>query len=209
MYKRIHASMEKMMTTTQLEMEIETRNKVHELIAHRWSPRAFKTDMIPDEELFSLFEAARWAASSMNEQPWRFIYARKGEGAYDKIVASLMDGNKPWAKEASVLIATVVKTTFARNNNPNGSAIHDLGLAVGNMSLQATSLGIGVHQIGGFHRDMIREQFDLPTDYAPVTVLALGYFGDADQLPDGLRERERAIRTRKPLEEIAFHGTFK
>ncbi len=182
---------------------------VHELIKKRWSPRAFKSEMISDHELFSMLEAARWAASSMNEQPWRFIYARKGEAAHDQIVSALMDGNKSWAKDAPVLIATVIKTTLTRNNNPNGAAAHDLGLAIGNLSLQATSLGIGVHQMGGFHRDIIREQFDLPEDYAPVTVLALGYFGDADQLPEGLRERELAVRTRKPLEEIAFNGTFK
>lgn len=182
---------------------------VHELIKKRWSPRAFKSEMISDHELFSMLEAARWAASSMNEQPWRFIYARKGEAAHDQIVSALMDGNKSWAKDAPVLIATVIKTTLTRNNNPNGAAAHDLGLAIGNLSLQATSLGIGVHQMGGFHRDIIREQFDLPEYYAPVTVLALGYFGDADQLPEGLRERELAVRTRKPLEEIAFNGTFK
>lgn len=190
-----------------LNKKAKTQYIVNDLITNRWSPRAFKDEAIPDESLFTLLEAASWAASSMNEQPWRFIYARKGEEAFGKIASALMDGNK-WATEAPVLIATVIKKTFVRNGKPNSSAKHDLGLAIGNLSIQATDLGIGLHQMGGFTPNLISEQFELTDDFEPITIIALGYFGNPENLSDQLKERELAERTRKSLSEIAFHGTF-
>ncbi len=184
-----------------------TDHPIHELIAERWSPRAFAQKYIPQEEINSLFEAARWAPSSMNEQPWRFIYAKKGEVGFDKILDSLMDGNTPWAKDAPVLMVTLIKKTFARNGKSNGSASHDLGLAMGNLSIQATELGIALHQMGGFYPDKIKEAFDLPEDVEPKTVVALGYYGEPDQLNDELKienspsEKEMRL-TLSPSEEL-------
>ncbi|MFY0602183.1 MAG: nitroreductase family protein [Cyclobacteriaceae bacterium] len=186
----------------------QTTYKINELIAERWSPRAFSDDVVTDEEILSLFEAARWAPSSMNEQPWRFIYARKGEEAHNKLVDSLMDGNKPWAKNAPVLIAGIIKKTLTRNGKPNGSARYDLGLAVGNLSIQATDLGLSLHQMGGFSPESIKESFGLTDDYEAVVTIALGHIGDPDSLDDTYAEREKSKRSRKPREEVAFHGKF-
>lgn len=191
-----------------MEKTATTSFTINELIAQRWSPRSFKETPISDNEIGSLFEAARWAASSMNEQPWRFIYAKKGEEAFDKIAKGLMDGNA-WANQAPLLIATVIKTTMTKNGKPNASAKHDLGLAVGNLSIQATALGLSLHQMGGIYPEVIEEEFDLGEDYKVITLIALGHAGEADQLESPLKERELAERSRKPLNEIAFHGTFK
>lgn len=185
-----------------------TSHPVHPLIAHRWSPRAFEDRPIGQDEINSLIEAARWAPSSVNEQPWRFIYAHRGENAFDLILSTFSDSNKVWAASAPLLILTLVKKTHSMNGNPNRSAHHDLGLAVANLSLQATHLGIGVHQIGGFSPAKAKESFNIPDDYEVVTGLVLGYFGSPDRLPDHLRERELAPRKRKELHEIAFHGAF-
>ncbi|MFT4833769.1 MAG: nitroreductase [Marinoscillum sp.] len=186
----------------------DTKLEILSAIKNRWSPRAFSDQEVTQDDLTTLLEAARWAASSMNEQPWRFIYAFKGEEAYDKIASSLMPGNVTWASEAPVLIATVVKTTFDRNGRTNASAAHDLGLAVGNLSIQATTMGIGLHQMGGFDSSIIAEQFNLSEEYKPISVIAAGYFGEANQLEEPLRSRELAPRNRKNLSEIAFHGKF-
>lgn len=184
-----------------------TTYQINNLISERWSPRSFKDQEVTDQEIGSLFEAARWAASSMNEQPWRFIYAKKGEEAFDKITKALMDGNA-WAAQAPLLIATVIRTTMTRNGKPNGSALHDLGLAVGNLSIQATELELSLHQMGGIYPEVIEEEFNLGDDYKAVTLIALGHAGEADQLESPLKERELAERNRKPLNEIAFHGRF-
>ncbi len=186
----------------------DPQHPVHDLIIKRWSPRAFDPKAITDEELNQLFEAMRWAPSSMNAQPWRMLYARKGEDAFDKIHESLMEGNKSWAINAPVLMLAMIKKTL-NDGSPNASARHDLGLAMGNLLVQATSMGIGVHQMGGFSKEKASELFQLPEDYAPNTVVALGYFGNPDSLPDRLRERELNPRSRNKVEEFVFHGSVK
>lgn len=191
-----------------MNKQANTDTPIHDLLAKRWSPRAFQQTPIPQEEINMLFEAARWAASSMNEQPWRFIYAKKGEPAFDKIVDTLMEGNL-WAKEAPLLMVSIIKKNFARNGKTNGSAAHDLGLAMGNLSLQAQHLGIALHHMGGIFPDKISEAFDLPEDSEPQTVVALGYYGEPDQLPDDLKQRELADRKRNPINDFAFHGIYK
>jgi nitroreductase len=209
MYVRIVKHQSKnLMVLTELKKTAETNYPINDLIANRWSPRAFKAEAIPKEQIFSLLEAARWAPSSMNEQPWRFIYAQKGETAYDQMVDSLLPGNQSWAKEAPLLIATVIKTTFEGSKRVNHSAAHDMGLAVGNLSLQATAYGIGIHQMGGFDRARFNDHFDLSEDYQAITILAMGYYGDPETLDEPLKERELANRKRKSLEEIAFHGAL-
>ncbi len=185
-----------------------TSHPIHDLIARRWSPRAFEDRLIDQDEINSLIEAARWSPSAVNEQPWRFIYAHRGEHAFDLILNTFTDSNKVWAASAPLLMLTLVKKTYS-NGNPNRSAHHDVGLAVANLSLQATHLRIGVHQIGGFSPAKAAESFNIPSDYEVVTGLVLGYFGSPDSLPDHLRERELATRKRKELHEIAFHGAFR
>lgn len=187
----------------------ETAHEVLDLIKLRWSPRAFDSKPIDEATLSTLFEAMRWAPSAMNEQPWRIIYARKGEDAHQKMVETLMPGNQPWAVNAPVLLITLVKKTHSMTGAVNGAARHDLGLAIGNLSIQATHEGISLHQMGGVHLDKLREAFDIPEDYDPVTVIALGYLGDPETLPEDLKARELAKRTRKPIEEFVFHGHFK
>ncbi len=176
---------------------------VHELIQKRWSPRAFAARPVEDEKIMALFEAARWAASGGNEQPWRFIYATPAQAErFSKLFACLSESNQVWASAAPVLILTLVKTHNARTGRPNKYAWHDLGLAVGNLTAQASALDLYVHQMGGFSADKARELFALPADIEPVTMIAAGYLGDPDQLPDSLKERELAQQQRKPLAEL-------
>jgi nitroreductase len=182
---------------------------INELIATRRSPRAFSSQPVEKEKLAALFEAARWSASSMNEQPWRFIYATKNEAvAYEKILQSLMDGNKVWAHRAPVLIAVIAKTHFDFNNAVNTHAWYDAGQAVSALGIQATELGLAIHQMGGFFHDKLKLFLDVPEVYEPVVVLAVGYPGDPEDLPENLRTRENAPRKRKPLSEIVFKGAW-
>ncbi len=176
---------------------------IHELLQKRWSPRAFSAQPITEEMIMTLFEAARWAASSGNEQPWRFIYATQAQPErFHALLACLNEGNQVWAKAAPVLILTLVKTRSARSGRPNRYAWHDLGLAIGNLTVQASALGLYVHQMGGFSAEKARAAFALPDDIEPVTVIAVGYLGDPNTLPADLRERELAPQQRKPLAEL-------
>jgi len=179
-----------------------------DVIKDRWSPRSFAKEPVTTDQLNSLFEAARWASSSMNEQPWRFIYAHKGEEVFDVMAETLFEGNI-WAKEAAVLMVTLAKTTFTRNDRPNSAALHDLGLAVANLSIQATAEGLSLHQMGGVDKERLRAEFDIPDFYQIVTVIALGHRGAPDQLDEALKARELAERKRNPVSAFAFHGTFK
>ena len=187
----------------------ETRYPIHELLRERWSPRAFADRMVEPEKLRSLLEAARWAPSSFNEQPWSFIVATKEHpGEYERLLSCLVEGNIRWAQHAPVLMLSVAKLAFERNQKPNRHAFHDVGLAVENMVIQATALGLAVHQMAGFHVDKARELFSIPDGHEPVAALVLGFPGDPAGLPEDLRERERAPRTRKPLESFVFSGQW-
>lgn len=179
-------------------------------IKNRWSPRAFSEESVPNEHLQLMFEAARWAPSSMNEQPWRFVVARKEEGAaWERMFASLMDGNKIWAEKAPVLIAVLAKKNFDRNGRPNRHAWFDAGQAVANMITQATDLGLVAHQMGGFESDLARNNLAVPNEYDIVAIIAVGFIGDKDLLPEKLKAREEAPRKRLPLEEIVHEGHFR
>lgn len=182
---------------------------VAEIINTRRSPRAFEDRAVEPDKLERIFEAARWAASSMNEQPWRFVFAtRDNPGDFDKIKSVLMDGNVIWAQHAAVLVLTLAKKTLSKNSRDNKHAWHDVGLAVGNLSIMATALGLSVHQMGGFYPEKAIETFHLPQDYQPVSVIAIGYVGDPQKLPEPLRSREQAPRQRLPLDQIVFEGEF-
>lgn len=182
-----------------------TTYPVHELIRKRWSPRSFASYPVAPETLEQVFEAASWAASAMNEQPWRYVFAHHADQeAFQKMVDCLLPGNQPWAKNAPVLVLALAKTHYD-NGNPNGAALHDLGLANANLMLEATALGLHGHFMGGFDAAKTRETFQLPDTLQPVAFIALGYLGEAEQLEEPFLSREKAPRQRKPVSEIAFH----
>jgi nitroreductase len=192
-----------------MEKKAETAHPVHELIERRWSPRAFDPRPVPAEDLRSLFEAARWAASSFNEQPWVFLVARREDGeAHARMLECLMEGNRSWAKEAGALVLTFSKKTFSRNGRPNRCALHDLGQAAAHLALEATARGLFVHQMAGIELDRIRELHGVPEEYEPQTAMAIGYPGRAEDLPESLREMEAAPRGRREQSEFVFSGAW-
>lgn len=177
---------------------------VHALIVERWSPYVFDSRPVSGEDLLSMFEAARWAASSYNEQPWRFIVAtREDDETYQRALSCLVEANQKWAQQAPVLVITAVRTAFARNEKPNRVAQHDLGLALGNFCIEATSRGICVHQMAGVDTDRAREVFEIPAEFEAVTAFVVGYAGAPDQSPD-FGDADRKPRTRQPLKELLF-----
>ncbi|HKI78213.1 MAG TPA: nitroreductase family protein [Ignavibacteriaceae bacterium] len=181
---------------------------LHDLIEKRYSPRAFSDEEIEEEKILCLLEAARLSPSSMNAQPWRFIVGRKGHGdTHSRILETLMDANKIWAKNAQVLILGISKITYD-NNSRNGHAEYDLGQAMANLTFQASALNLFVHQMGGFSPGKASEIFKIPENYKPVTVAAVGYLGDPDILPDKLKDRENAPRKRKDLSDLIFEEKF-
>ena len=191
------------------EKPAETQYPIHDLIKRRWSPRAFSAQAVEREKLLSLLEAARWAASCFNEQPWSFIVATKeSEEEYERLLGCLVESNARWARQAPVLMLSVAKLNFERNAKPNRHAFHDVGQAAASLTLQATALGLVVHQMAGFDVAKAREQFNIPEGYEPVAAIAVGYQGDAGSLPEDLREKEVAPRTRRPLESFVYTGTW-
>jgi nitroreductase len=187
----------------------ETQYPVHDLIAQRWSPRALDPRPVPAEQIRSLLEAARWAASSFNEQPWSIFVARREDTEqFEKMLSCLVPGNQAWAKNAGVLMLTVAKSTFTRNDRPNRVAHHDIGLAAANLTLQATALGLRVHQMAGIEIDKIREAYGVPEGYDPVTAIAVGYPGSLEHLPEDFHADEKAARERKPQSEWVFDGAW-
>lgn len=186
-----------------------TDHPIHELLSSRWSPRAFGDEPVTEEQLRALLEAARWAPSAFNEQPWRFIVARREDGAaHEQLASVLFDSNRRWAASAPVLMLGVTATHLARTGNPNRHAQHDLGQAIAHMCVQATALGLGVHQMGGFDADLARERFGIPEGFEPMTAIAIGPFGDPEQLEDDLRQRELSPRSRRAQEEFVFTGAW-
>ena len=182
---------------------------VHELIQNRWSPRAFSDKAISSEILRSLFEAARWAPSSNNEQPWAFIVSTKYDSdSYEKALGSLVEFNANWAKKAPVLVIAVAELAFAKNNAPNRNAFYDVGAASLQLSIEATARGLVVHQMAGFDPETAKEAFNIPQGWEPIAAMAIGYPGDASSLPEPLQTREKAPRTRKPISEFVMSGQW-
>jgi nitroreductase len=187
----------------------ETRGPVHEVIRRRWSPRAFSDLPVKPHKLVSLFEAARWAASCSNEQPWAFLVATKEDAkGYADMLGVLVEFNQSWANKAPVLILTLAHTQFEKDGRANRHGMYDLGQAAASLSLQATALGLAAHQMAGFNADAARERFAVPAGWEPASVIAVGYPGDANSLPEQLKQREVAQRQRKPLESFVFFGTW-
>ncbi len=182
---------------------------VHDIIAERHSPRCFAARAIDATTLASLFEAARWAPSSFNEQPWRFVIAPRGDKeSFDRILDLLTPGNQGWAQTAAVLGVSTAKKTFTRNGKPNRHALHDVGLASALMAAQATAHGIGMHMMAGFDRERAQAELAIPEDFEPVAAFALGYPEEAENMPDSERERLEKPRQRKPLQDLLFLGSW-
>lgn len=176
-------------------------------IRERWSPRSFTPQAVSPIELATLFEAARWSASSFNEQPWRFIVAARNEPSFTQLANCLVEANQ-WAANAPVLILSMAQRTFTKNAQDNRHAWHDVGLAVGSLSIQATAMGLQLHQMAGFNPESARAHFFIPNEFDPVAMMALGRPGDPDQLPEKLRADEVKQRGRRPLSELVFSERF-
>ena len=195
----------KLSTMTSSKIE----SPVLDLIKDRRSRRAFTDQPVEPEKIKSLFEAARWAPSSVNEQPWRYIYATKDQTElWQKLWSVLNDGNKIWTKNVPMLMLSMAKKSFSMNGQPNGSAKYDLGGANAFLTLQGTAMGLNVHQMGGYDRSKAIEVLHIPDDYEPGVMLAIGYAGDPASLPENLKERELAPRQRNTQEAFVMNESF-
>jgi len=182
---------------------------VHDLVARRWSPYGYDPRPLPAADLASLFEAARWSPSAFNEQPWRYVVAvREDTKAFDGLLSCLVEANQQWARNASVLVVAVASLNHDRNGKPNGTALHDLGLAAAILTAEATDRGLAVHQMSGILPDRARELYGIPEGFEAVTAMAIGYAADPAALPAALRERDTTPRTRRPLGETVFSGRW-
>jgi nitroreductase len=182
---------------------------VHEMIRNRWSPRAFADQPVSGEILRALFEAARWAPSSNNEQPWAYLVATKDDAEnFAKMLGVLVEFNAGWAKQAPVLALSVAQVKTQREGKPNRVALHDVGSATSQLTFEANSRGLLVHQMAGFDAEKARQTFVIPADWEPVAAMAVGYPGNPESLPEKLRQRELAPRTRKPLGEFVMTGAW-
>lgn len=185
-----------------------TQIPINPLLAKRKSPRAFSSEPVSKEALTKLFKAASWAASSFNEQPWRFVYATKENSKdFNKLTSCLVEGNN-WAKEAPVIILTIAKTSFTYNGNTNRHAWHDIGQAVANMAIQAIEDDLYIHQMAGFIPEKATDALNIPKGFEPVSMIALGYLGNPEDLPEALKVSEKAERTRKDISEFVFEGSL-
>jgi nitroreductase len=210
--------MEGSMSTSQVEVSVfngptqklaDTGSGVHDLIRSRWSPRAFSSRDVSAKDLNTILDAARWAASSYNEQPWRFLVARKSDpAAFQVFLNLLVPANQSWAGTAPVLIIMAAKKTFSHNGSPNYYALHDAGQALAHLFLQATALGLHAHGMAGFDRERARTELQIPADYELGAAVALGYLGSPDQLNESHQKTEVAPRQRKPLNEIVFSSRW-
>jgi nitroreductase len=193
----------------QMEKPAPTDYPIEDLLKRRWSPRAFSDRTVEPDKLRSLFEAARWAPSSFNEQPWSFILATKERAEeYARLLSCLVEKNQQWAQLAPVLGVSVAKLNFDRGGKPNRHAFHDVGLAMGSLLVEATALGLVVHQMAGFSTDKVREAYGVPEGFEPVAAMAIGYPGAAEVLPEQFREQELGPRNRKPISSFTFENRW-
>lgn len=185
-----------------------TSAPIHQIISHRWSPRAFENRAIEPEKLRSLFEAARWASSSYNAQPWFFIVATKDDAEnYRRVLESFVEFNQGWAKNAPAVAISVARLSFD-DGRLNRHAFHDVGQAAATLAVQASAVGLQIHQMAGILPEKAREFFGIPEGYEAVAGMAIGYPGEPASLPDQLKEREIAPRSRKPLDSFVFSGKW-
>jgi nitroreductase len=189
------------MQTQTIQSTAQAKPAIHELLANRWSPRSFSSRPVETERLAQLFEAARWAPSSYNAQPWSFIVAtREDAEGFTRLLSTLVEPNRQWAQNAPVLILGVTKRDFIHADLANRHAMYDLGQGVANLTLEASTLGLQVHQMGGFDSAAARELFSIPEGYEAGAMLALGYPDESGSVPDS--------RSRKPLTDFVFSGRW-
>ena len=177
-------------------------------IALRWSPLAFADRPVEPEKLKRIFEAARWAPSSNNDQPWSFVIAAKEQSEEFELLAGCLNEGNAWARKVPLLALSVARMIFAATGKPNRHAFHDTGMAVGNVLAQATAEGLMVHQMAGYDVEKARTALRLPADHEPAAMIAIGYYGDHDSLPPAHREREEKPRVRKPIDQFVFGGRW-
>ena len=198
-----------METVIEMQTSTEFESPVLETIQNRRSRRAYLDKPIEQEKIQSLFEAARWAPSSVNEQPWTYIYATKDQTElWEKLFSTLNEGNKTWAQNAPLLILSLARKNFLKNDQPNGSAKYDLGGANDFLSFQATHLGLNVHQMGGYDREKAKQNLNISDAYDLGVVMAIGYPGDPEMLAENLKQRELAPRLRYLQEEFVMNKPF-
>jgi nitroreductase len=192
---------------TDLEIErlkyADTEHPISELMRKRWSGRSYERIPLAESEVLTLIEAAHWAPSSMNEQPWRYYYALQGTPEFDEMWALLMDGNKPWVKNAGALILATGKTNFERSGQANRHYMHDVGAANAQLTLQATEMNLNVHMLGGYFHGQTIEKFRFSENEVPICFLAVGKRASASLLDEPFKTREQTERSRKPLGEIS------
>lgn len=181
---------------------------IDELLAQRWSPRAFAETPVPKEKLLALFEAARWAPSCFGDQPWRYIVCERGTAAWDDAFACLSPGNKAWTERVPVLLLAVADSKFSRNGADNRWGAYDTGAASMSLVLEATAQGLCAHQMGGFDIAEARARFAIPASFTPMAVIAIGYQAPPETLDEELAQRERAPRERRPLNATFFAGKW-
>jgi nitroreductase len=185
----------------------KAEHEVDELFLDRWSPRAMSGEPVTKEELLTLFEAARWAPSSFNNQPWRILYARRDTEHWPVFLGLLVEGNRSWAKDAAALLLFVSKETFDHNSKPYPTHSFDTGAAWENLALQATLGGLVTHGMQGFDYERARTELNIPEGFRVEAMVAVGRPGDPATLPEKMRERETPSG-RKPLSEITREGPF-
>src|SRR3989338_7647285 len=183
-------------------------HKINPLILSRWSPRSMTGEEISDEELMSLFEAARWAPSSYNNQPWRFIYAKRNTNHWGRLFSLMVEFNQSWTKNAAVLVAVISKKIFDHNNQPSVTHSFDTGAAWENLALQAESMGLVTHGMQGFDYEKAKKELEIPEDYSVEAMVAIGKRGRKEDLPKEMQEREIPSE-RKPLKDIIMEGKFR
>ena len=197
-----------MQLSEQVAKTRKSNHKINPIILNRWSPRSMSGEEITDEQLMALFEAARWAPSSYNNQPWRFIYAKRNTEHWNTIFNLMGDFNKSWTKNAAVLIVIISKNTFDHNNNPSITHSFDTGAAWENLALQAEDLGLVAHGMQGFDYDKAKKDLAMPEGYSVEAMVAIGKRGKKEDLPKELQDKEMPSQ-RKPLKEVVMEGKFK
>lgn len=181
---------------------------IENIFVRRWSPRAMSGEPISDEEFLSIFEAARWAPSTYNEQEWRFLYARRNTPHWERFFGLLMEANQVWCKNAAVLVVVLARKFFSRNNKPNPVHLFDAGSAWENAALQASAMGLVAHGMAGFDFQRARVELGVPAEFDVAAMFALGRPGDPDQLPEGMRVVELPS-DRRPIRESLIEGVYR
>ena len=191
-----------------MEKPANTPLHIHPNVRQRWSPRSFSDRRVEKEKLQRIFEAARWAPSSFNIQPWRFIVGQKGDDTWEKLYETLVSFNQQWAGTADVLVLAIGNSISPKNGNINKVFEYDVGQSMAYITFQLVEEGLVAHQMGGFSPEKATELFDIPDDHKPIAMMAIGYQGSPDALSPDFAEMEKAPRDRKEIDELVFTEQF-